>query len=88
MWLQKIQAEWLEEHATRGEDGKWRCKKTEAVVQFAATGRSIWVRPFGGGFGEVRPVAHLFCPGCTPEAEMKLPEYGTPIYEDELLQTA
>ena len=58
------------------------CKVSGEPLQEIVTGRSIWIRPFGGGFGEVRRVAHLYC-GCEPKREP--PTYGTPIYEDELV---
>lgn len=51
-------------------------------VVFKAIGRSIWLRPFMGGPGEVRQVLHPYCLTCNDE----LPNIalGTPIYDDEL----
>jgi hypothetical protein len=81
MPLRKTDVTWLREHADqRGHE--WFCKTTGAAIQTARTGRSIWLRPFDGGYGEVRDVDHLWCPSCTPEPRV---EYGTPIYADELV---
>ncbi|HYC83250.1 MAG TPA: hypothetical protein VEB60_01730 [Candidatus Paceibacterota bacterium] len=80
----KAQLDWLKEHAVRGNDKVWRCKEKGTDIQTAAVGRSIWIRPFSGGGGEVREVLHLTCLACSPNAE--LPEYGEPIYDDELVK--
>lgn len=52
-----------------------------AELQIVATGRSLWMRPFAGGGGEVRRVGEIFCPTC--DGERQAPAYGTPIYEDD-----
>ncbi len=59
------------------------CKVSGEQLQQKVTGRSIWFKPFSGGGGEVRQVAHLYC-GCEPEREPPSP--GTPIYDDELVE--
>ena len=84
MYIPISDSTWVEQHAVQGEDGKWQCKETKAVIRIIVTGRSIWIRPFTGGFGEVRKVGHLYCPKCTPNTNP--PQYGAPIYEDELVQ--
>ena len=64
-------------------DGKGPvCKVSGEKLQQIVTGRSIWFKPFVGGGGEVRRVAHLYC-GCEPKRAP--PSNGTPIYEDELV---
>lgn len=84
--LIKREVEWLNEHAEqRPGDKIWVCKKTKEPISNATVGRSIWIKPFTGGSGEVRQVVHLACMKCTPNAEP--PNYGTPIYEDELVET-
>lgn len=67
-----------------GPDGKAcrRCGKATLMVRVQY--RSLWVRPFEGGFGEVGRVAEIYCSGCDPEP--KLTTAGAPIYEDELLE--
>lgn len=59
------------------------CAETREPLQMLMTGRSIWIRPFAGGDGEVRRVAHLWCPGCG-EKEPQV-RYGSPVYEEELV---
>ena len=54
-----------------------------SALQIIATGRSIWFRPFTGGEGEVRQVGEIFCPAC--DGDRRPPTYGTPIYEDEIV---
>lgn len=48
-----------------------------------ATGRSLWIRPFLGGPGRVAQVSEMYCPKCDPVPT--LPQYGEPIYTDELV---
>jgi len=74
--------EWLKKHGIMDEKG-WKCKKTGVAIMSAIIGRSIWMRPFMGGSGEVRQVAHLYCLGC---GKRPVIEHGTPIYEDELIE--
>lgn len=84
MWLIKSEKNWLIEHAEQDKEGFWRCKKTNQLVQSAEIGRSIWIDGFSGGFGEVRTVTHLNCPGCHPNAVP--PQYGEPIQENLLVE--
>jgi hypothetical protein len=58
------------------------CTRCGSEWMVAATGRSLWIRPFCGGPGQVAQVGEIFCPRCDPAPE--LPQYGTPIYTDEL----
>ena len=58
------------------------CKENGKPLQQVVTGRSIWFKPFAGGGGEVRRVAHLYCE-C--ETKPEPPQYGTPIYEEDLV---
>jgi len=74
--------DWLKNHATRDDDGKWKCDKSGEVIRSFTTGRSIWIKPFLGGMGEVRMIQHPYCPSCNPKYQP--PPHGTPIYEDEL----
>ncbi|MFH1473158.1 MAG: hypothetical protein ABIF06_01975 [bacterium] len=88
MFIPKDDLDWLKEHAEQLPDGSWRCKEeASAFIQHATTGRSIWIRPFGGGAGEVRMVTHLFCPEHNPD-KMEHVSYGTPIYEDALVEVS
>ena len=57
------------------------CKVSGEKLQQIVIGRSIWLKPFSGGGGEVRQVAHLSC-GC--ELKREPPSPGTPIYEEDL----
>jgi hypothetical protein len=51
-------------------------------VRFVIQGRSVWIRPLSGGYGEVRKVFHTYCVTCNdPKPEIEL---GSPIYGDEL----
>lgn len=84
MWVIAAEQKWLNEHAEYV-DGQWRCKTTGLAIMYRTVGRSIWMRPTQGGFGEVRPVAHLYCEGCNPN--FSPPRMGEPIYEDELVET-
>jgi len=83
MQIPKRDRDWLLEHAERDIGGNWKCKKTGVRITTSITGRSIWSRPFHGGSGEVRQLVHLHCHECQPD--FKLPEYGTSIYEDEIV---
>ncbi len=83
MWVIKSQHTWMKAHATRGEDKTWRCNETGKELIIETTGRSIWAEGLPGGYGEVRPVAHIYCPACEPN--FKLPNYGKPIDESELI---
>ena len=68
----------------KGKDKGWREKETGKKLMQSATGRSIWIRPFDGGSGEVRSVQHLYIEGehCPTDGIT----YGSPIYEDELME--
>jgi hypothetical protein len=83
VWLISSEVEWLKQYAEKDETGVWRCKTCNEPIRTAVVGRSIWIRPFNGGPGEVRRVTHLACLVCTPEKQP--PRYGSPIYEDELV---
>ena len=74
----------IEQHA-ESKDGALRCKTTGAAILQVVIGRSIWNFPFPGGFGEVRKVAHLWCPQCGKEPAVK---WGEPIYDRELIGRA
>ena len=63
-------------------DGCPKCKGRD--IEYVGTGRSVWVRPFDGGFGEVKNVGELYCPACDGRPEP--PSYGTPIYSDEFVE--
>jgi hypothetical protein len=78
----KTELEWLKSHAEQDKQGIWKCRKTDKGILTAVVGRSIWLRPFMGGSGEVRRVTHLACDGCNPDKIS--PDHGAPIYEDEL----
>ena len=67
----------------RGVDKGWVDKDTGAQLRFTAIGRSIWIKPFTGGKGEVRRVHHFYLEGENPYAAIT---HGEPIYEDELMQ--
>ena len=61
-----------------------RCGRCLSHLEVISMGRSIWwFRPFKGGSGEVRHVGDIYCPRCDEKPE--LPEFGTPIYEDEIV---
>ena len=81
--IPKIDAEWLKEHGKQGVGG-WVCKDTGKPINQITTGRSIHTHGLCGGFGEVRPVMHLYCTGCNPD--FRPPEDGTPIQEDDLVE--
>ena len=81
MQMPKEMLAWLHGHAEL-RDNKYFCKSSGQAIGCAVIGRSIWVRPFQGGFGEVRPVLHVVCTACTPRTT--LPSHGDPIYSDEL----
>tara|TARA_B100000745_G_scaffold53689_1_gene31869 strand:+ start:1628 stop:1888 length:261 start_codon:yes stop_codon:yes gene_type:complete len=83
MKVTKADHDWLLEHAAQNPDNTWVCKETGADIQYKEVGRSIWIRPFQGGFGEVLTVAHLYCPKCQPD--FVAPTSGRPIFEDELV---
>lgn len=88
MYTLKAAYERLGQHARLGPDGLWRCNATGAVIQAVGTGQSIWIAfpaRLPGGFGDVAMVLRPYCPACDLKPE--LPSYGTPIYEDELLET-
>jgi len=78
----KTSVDWLKQHAQLV-DGVWKCKKTNTAIKQTIIGRSIWIRPFLGGSGEVRQVTHPFCEKCDGRPTIT---YGTPIYEDELMR--
>ena len=59
------------------------CKVSGEKLAPVVIGRSIWFKPFCGGDGEVRRVAHLYCP-CEPKREP--PSRGMPIYEEDLVE--
>ncbi len=84
MEVPKSQAEWLQRHTEMGPDDIPRCKESKSKIKIRIIGRSIWIRPILGGSGKVRRIAHLYCPVCTPDPEF--PRYGTPIFEDELIE--
>ncbi len=84
MKMPKAMAEWLKEHAEL-RDGKFVCKKTGEEIKSTVVGRSLWIRPFTGGSGEVARVLHVACTACNPTATP--PDYGTPIYDDELVES-
>lgn len=86
MYIAESNWKWFQEHEKFFVNSKgWFCTTTGEPIMNLATGRSIWWRPFpgNGGGGEVRYVAHLYCPGCGKEPKIK---FGTPIYEDELVK--
>lgn len=85
MFVPKDDLEWIKGHAEQQEDGTWLCKKTKVHIKQFTTGRSIWWPGFNGGPGEVRQVAHLFCPECNPSRVGEV-TYGEPIYEDKLVE--
>lgn len=84
-WVSKEQWQWLESHGRRNETG-WACRKTGADINALESGRSVHVFGMSAGFGEVRPVLHLYCTGCNPDYQP--PPYGTPIQENELLSAS
>jgi hypothetical protein len=84
--ITKASAEWAERHGECGEDHLWRCRTTGQPLRIAYRPRSIWIRPFTGGFGEVRLVGHVFCSAC--QRDPQFPEPGLPIYEDELVEVS
>lgn len=61
-----------------------KCRRCGGDLRMIGTGRSLWVRPFAGGFGEVAAVSEVFCPSC--DSEPVPPSYRTPIYDDELVE--
>lgn len=83
MFVLEKDHKWVERHAEQRKDGVWVCKATHARIRCTEIGRSLWIKPFDGGFGEVRPVGHLWCPDCGEKPHIK---YGMPIYEDELVE--
>lgn len=83
MKIPKDHAVWLKRHAEIGSDDIPRCKTSKARIKIRIIGRSIWIRPFNGGFGGVERICHLYCPVCMPNPQF--PEYGEPIYDDELI---
>lgn len=46
------------------------CKKTGAPVSVTTVDRSMHYMKSGGGFGEVRPIDHIFCPECTGKPDI------------------
>jgi hypothetical protein len=78
------EVEFLQRHAEM-KDGLLCCKQTGEPILSEVIGRSIWTPGFPGGSGEVRPVLHMACLACFPGAIP--PEPGTPIYENELVDT-
>ncbi len=68
----------------RFKNGCPQCGDTQGL-RLIGTGRSIWRRPFLGGDGDVHNVGVVYCPKCDPEPVP--PPYGTPIYEDEIIET-
>jgi len=60
------------------------CIRCGGPLDYVSTGRSIWVQPFCGGGGDVSQVAEVYCPSC--DGKKAPPTYGTPIYEDDLIE--
>lgn len=84
-WFIVANIKWFLEHAHReSEDSsRYLCNESGEAMIMTEIGRSIHVGPFeGAGFGEVRPIQHLWCPHCMAESD--LPEYRKPIHEDEI----
>jgi len=74
---------WVDRHA-EFRDGVWVCKETGATIQCKSIGRSIWTYPEAcAGSGEVRPIAHVWCPECGTEPDVA---YGTPVNESDLVK--
>jgi len=65
---------------------KGKCSVCGEQIMLTGTGRSIWYDGFTGGGGEVRTIAEAYCPKC--DRKPKLPKYGTPIYESQIVQVA
>lgn len=63
-----------------------RCKSCGSQVLVIGTGRSIWLKGMMGGYGEVEPVVEAYCPEC--DGDPTVPSYGTPIYENEIVDIA
>lgn len=61
-----------------------KCQICGEQIMILATGRSIWIDGTSGGFGEVRKVGEVYCPKC--DDKPKLPPYGTPIYESQIIE--
>ncbi len=77
------QQRWLINHAEQ-KDEHWYCKSSNAQIAIKFIGRSIWLHIWGtamAGIGEVRQVAHFYCPACEAEPDIAM---GTPIYDVEL----
>ena len=85
MQIPKEDEAWVKKHAEYEGPKGWKCKKTGARILYKRTGRSIWIARLNGGFGEVRQIRHLYCPECQPDFQPPAP--GTPIQEDDLVQT-
>lgn len=83
MFVHKERHERIEQHAECRTGDVLRCQETGEKIQMIVTGRSLWIRPFRGGSGEVVKVIHPYCPACEPKPEVS---YGDPIYGDELLE--
>ncbi len=68
----------------KGKDKGWREKETGKKLMQVSIGRSIWMRPFMGGSGEVRRIQHLYIEGepCPTDSTT----YGASIYEDEIME--
>ena len=72
---------WARTHAKeRGND--MVCRTTGAVLKCYEVGRSVHTEPLGGS-GEVRKIAHPFCPECSPN--YLPPDWGTPIQLSDLV---
>ena len=80
-WVTKASLDRIEKLGMTADNKCFRCN---APLMISGTGRSIWVRPFDGGFGEVMLVGEVYCPKCDSAPEP--PGYGTPIYEDEIVE--
>lgn len=81
--LVKSTAEWGRSHGEIGPDGKFRCKKTNKLLEVKWIWRTIGAEsdfPFNGL--EVKRVGHVYCPKCTPKPQF--PEYGTQIALNDL----
>ena len=83
-YIEKSEQEWLEGHATRNKKGDWVCKETGAIIQCLGIGRSIHSSDFpGAGSGEVRLIAHVWCPRCGTKPNVR---WGTSVNESDLIK--
>lgn len=84
-YIEKSEKEWIEKHAKYDNDKeRWLCKKTGAEIQCVGIGRSIHSSDFpGAGSGEVRQIAHVWCPKCGTKPDIPI---GTPVNESDLIR--